>query len=269
MSNRQVPTTPEGKFGQDIVRLVQELIREQRFVIPNLTADPPETDPTNLWMRYDGRLRGRYWNGSGYTYVDYPMRSDITSPPAVPAYPSAPTAPSAPQSYTKTWTSTWSQTYQGDATKRTDTIGEAQLSFGTDSDAPGYGYQVALAGFDYADLVSQLASSTIQSMSVTFTTLNSYFASGTTVSLGMHNQTAEPTTYTDTSTILRRRAEADALPGSTRAYPVPIAFAQQLRSGTAKGLVFETPNADPGYHGVVAGVGSGYTPPQLTITYAK
>lgn len=265
MTSRQVPTTPEGKFGQEIVDLIQSLIRQQRFVIPNFAADPPETDPTNLWMRYDGRLRGRYWNGSAYVYVDYPMRSDITSPPAVPAYPAKPAQPSPPQSYQQTWIAQWSQTYTGSGAKRNDTQGQLNAVFGTDNTN---GYQKALIGFDYAAIATALASSTIQSVQLTVTTLSTYYANGTLV-VGMHTQATEPTTFDVTGTILRYAYQGIVQAGQSSVHNLPLAFAQNLRGGTAKGLVFEAPNDDPSFLGVIAGVGSGYTPPQLTITYAK
>jgi hypothetical protein len=265
MSSRQVPTTPEGKFGQQVAELISSMMRQQRFVIPTFAADPPETDPTNLWMRYDGRLRGRYWNGSAYVYVDYPMRSDITSPPAVPAYPTKPAQPSPPQSFQQTWLAQWSQTYAGSGAKRNDTQGQVNAVFGSDT---ANGYQKALVGFDYAAIATALASSTIQSVQLTVSVLSAAHTT-TTLAVGMHNQASEPTTYDVTTTILRYGYQGDVQSGQISTHNLPFAFAQVLRAGTAKGLVLEAPSSDPNFLGVVAGVGSGYTPPQLTITYAK
>lgn len=266
MTTRNMPTSPEGKFGKALEDFINGLIRQQRFVIPTFAADPPETDPTNLWMRWDGRLRGRYWNGTVYVYIDYPLRSDITAPPAVPAYPAAPTGPTPVQSQSRTWTANWSQTYLGSGAYRTDTDGDIYAIFGTDG---AYGNQKSLVGFDYADIVTQLASSTIQAITLTMTTMSTYYANGTKVSLGMHNITGFVTTYDVTTTILRYGSEQTIQPGQTATYTLPLSFAQQLRAGTAKGLVFEAPNASPGFLGAVASAGSAYTAPQLTITYAK
>lgn len=265
-NKRQVPTTSEGKFGKALEDYINSLIRQRRYVVPIFTADPPETDPTNLWLRYDGRLRGRVPNGSGYTYYDYPMRSDISSPPAVPAYPAAPTPPTPPQSMTKTWTANWSQTYKGDGNYRPDTDGDIYAIFGTDG---AWGNQKALVGFDYADMVSTLTGSTLLSISLTMTPVSTYYASGTQVALGMHNQAGWVASYDASTTILRYGDQETITPGQTATYTLPLAFAQQLRAGTAKGLVFEAPNSSPGFLGAIASVGSPYTPPQLTITYAK
>lgn len=266
MSNRQVPTTPEGKFAQQVEALIEARIRKLRFVVPIFTADPPETDPTNLWMRWDGRLRGRYWNGSAYVYTDYPLRSDITSPPAVPAYPANPAPPVLPQTVSNTWAAQWSQTYKSDRTQRTDTAGLVQCFFGSE---PGYSSQLSLVGFDYSDIATKLSGSTIQSISVTLAGLASYYPTGATMALGMHTQATKPSVYNETTTVLRYGDQKTIMPGTNLAYALPMAFAQQLRAGTAKGLVLEAPGPDQGFWGSVAGFGGTYPAPQLTITYAK
>jgi len=268
MTSKSVPTTPEGKFAAQVEALIESKLRQQRFVVPMFAADPPETDPTNLWMRYDGRLRGRYWNGASYTYVDYPMRSDITAPPAVPVYPAKPATPLAPQTTVSQWTALWSQTYTGTGTKRTDTIGESNLVFGQDAGGV-YSTQKALFGFDYASIVTALTGSTIQSVQLDFVALSTFFGGPVSAFLGMHNQTAEPSTFDVTTTILRYGDLETFVPGGGFSCTIPISFAQQLRAGTAKGIVLEAQNNDKGNSGIVAGVGSGYTPPVLTVTYAK
>jgi len=266
MSARPYNTTEEAKFKEAVDRRVQEILRPRGFVVPNMQNDPPETDPTNLWMRYDGRLRGRYWNGTAYVYVDYPMRADITSPPAVPASPAAPAVGPVPVTYRATWTATWSQTYQGSNAKRTDSIGEQQVVFGA-SGADSFGQQKALVGFDYASLATALASSTIQKVELTLVSLGSTWST-VQVYFGEHNLTAEPTLFDATGLSLRKSANARLAVGA-QTIQLPLAFAMALRAGTAKGLAFEAPSSDREFYGRVAGVGSGYTPPQLTITYAK
>jgi len=266
MSARPFDTTPEAKFRAAVEAKVREVLRPKGFEIPRLSADPPETDNTNLWMRWDGRLRGRYWNGSSYTYVDYPMRSDITSPPAVPAYPSAPAVGSVPQTYQTTWTATWSQSYQGSNAKRTDTAGELNLYFGT-SGSDAFGLQKALVGFDSTSLVSTLTGSTIHKTELVWTVLGSYWGTVQT-SFGLHNYSSEPSTF-DSSALTLRKSASGLFPTGQQRMILPMAFAQALRAGTAKGLAVEAPSADREFYGYAAGVGSGYTAPQLVITYAK
>lgn len=266
MSARPFDTTPEAKFRAAVEAKVREVMRPKCFEIPRLAADPPETETTNLWMRWDGRLRGRYWNGASYTYVDYPMRSDISGPPAVPAYPAAPAVGAVPQTYRTVFTATWSQTYQGSNAKRTDGVGETQAVFGT-SGADAFGLQKALLGFDGTALTTALASSTIQKVEFTWTLLGAYWSSVQTL-FGLHNHSSEPTTFDASLLTLRKNASGTFVVGP-QTILLPVSFAASLRAGTAKGLAVEAPSADREFYGFAAGVGTGYTAPQLTITYAK
>lgn len=267
MTARPLPTTPEAKFKEAIERLLRDSSRPRAFVVPQLSADPPETDATNLWMRNDGRLRGRYRNGGGtWTYVDYPMRSDISGPPAVPANPAAPSPGSTPQTYRTTWTANWSQTYKGDGNPRLDAIGTQDLVYGA-SGQDGYGQQRSLVGFDYASIAATLAGSTVQRIELTLTNLDAYWES-VQVYFGMHNYTAEPATFPTTDILYRWTA--NALFGvETKTVQLPMLYATSLRDGTAKGLVLDAPSAERGFYGYAAGVGSGYDPPRISITYAK
>lgn len=268
MSTFRRPTSDEAAFIKTILEEVQR--RSPRASnIPVLQVDPVETDPTNLWMRNDGRLRGRYWNGASWTYVDYPLRGDITAPPAVPAAPAFPGYPAAPVTYKKTYTATWTQTYKGDGTKRTDTIGEEMVAYGNE---PGslYGTQRALIGFDYATIAADLASSTIYGVQLELTNIEAYWASGVYIYFGMHNVTAEPATWpADADLPMRRVANAKWGKPQTRSINLPLLFGQRLRAGTGKGIAVEAPSDSRDYYGYAAGVGSGYNEPKLVINYTK
>lgn len=268
MTAKPFATSPEAKFAALLDAKLKELLRPRPFVVPQLSADPPETDPTNLWMRNDGRLRGRYKNSGGtYTYMDYPIRNDITSPPALPANPSPPAPSPAPQTYRTVWTGTWSQTYlAGSGAKRTDVTGETMLVYGKNPDDT-LGQQRSFLGFDYANIVSTLASTTIQSVQLTLTNLGSYWPT-VDVFFGLHNFTAEPTQAYGSDIQLRRSADA-VLGIGTSTVDLPLAFAQALRAGTSKGIAIDAPSDERTFYGYAAGVGSGYTAPQLTVTYAK
>lgn len=261
-SKKFIAVSPEAQF----VRALQETPVPQRaFVIPNYAADPPEDDPVNLWMRYDGRLRGRFWNGASYTYVDYPMRTDITSPPAVPAYPARPAQPGAPITYSKSYTAQWTQGYRGDNTKRPDSVGDVMLPFGNSGD--GNGTQKSLIGFDYATMATDLASSTVKSVQLSMTNIDAYWDSGVTIFFSIHNQTAEPSTW---PALIQRFVNNRHFAKPERLnIALPIIFATGVRDGTGKGIALEAPSDSPDFYGYAAGVGSGYDPPILTVTYAK
>lgn len=265
----QRPTSPEAAF---VKKILEEVMRQlpKPTAIPVLQTDPVETDPTNLWMRNDGRLRGRYWNGASYTYIDYPLRSDITAPPSIPAAPAFPGYPAAPTTYKKTYTATWSQSYQGSGAKRTDTIGEQMAVFGQDPATPSYGVQRSLIGFDYTTIAADLTGTTIYGIQLELTNVEAYWASGVSIYAGMHNVTAEPTTWpADADLPIRRAMNAKWGRPQTRSMNLPLAFASALRAGTAKGIALEAPSDSRDYYGYAAGVGSGYNEPKLIVNYTK
>lgn len=260
-------TSDEARF----VKALQEAISQKLpsgLVLPMRQADPDETDPTNLWMRADGRLRGRYWNGASFTYVDYPMRSDITGVPAVPAAPAVPAKPTTPYTRVSSYTATWTQSYQGSGSQRNDSRGEQYLVYGNEGNS--YGTQRALVGFNYAAIVSDLSVSTIKSVEVELYNIHSQWSSGVDIFFGMHNVTAEPATWPDSTSLpLRRVVSAHFGRPELKRVSLGIQFGSLLRAGTAKGLAIEAPSAARDYYGYAAGLGSGYSLPRLVITYIK
>lgn len=237
------------------------------FIIPVLQTDPVEGDPTNLWMRTDGRMRGRYHNGTAWVYIDYPLRGDITAPPAVPAAPAPPPPAPAPKTYQKTWTATWTQTYKGDGGKRTDSRGNNYLVYGR---ADTYNERNAsLIGFDYANIATNLSGSTVKSVHLRMTNVHAYWNSGVEVYFGIHNVTSEPATWPDGSLPRRKIVHHHFGKPQTRTVAMPLEFATRIRNGTGKGIAIEAPSDNKDFYGYAAGAGSGYTPPQLIVTYVK
>ncbi len=263
------PTSGEAAFVKTILEEVMRRLPRPN-AIPVLQTDPPETDPTNLWMRNDGRLRGRYWNGASYTYIDYPLRSDITAPPSVPAAPAFPGYSAAPTTYKKTYVATWSQSYQASGAKRTDDVGETMLTVGLSPNEVPYGVQRSLIGFDHATIASDLSGSTIYGIQLSLTNTDSWWNSGLYRYFGMHNVSAEPATWPPDSDLpVRRAANGKWGRTQTRSISLPMEFARRLRAGTAKGIALEAPTDSRDYWGYAAGVGSGYTEPSLVINYTK
>lgn len=262
-------TTTEAQLARQIDALIALVQKPRAFVIPILQTDPVETDGTNLWMRPDGRLRGRYFNGTVYVYTDYPLRTDITAPPAVPAAPAAPGKPPATRTFKSTWSAIWTQTYKGDNSKRTDDRGDNFIVYGNSGDSFN-GTNKALIGFDYAAIASALAGSTIKAVQFTMTNVHAYWNSGVDVYFGMHNVTSEPSSWPSSGSLpVRRAVHSHYGKPQTKTVSFPIDFASRLRAGTAKGLAVEAPSSSKDYYGYAGGVGSGYTAPKLTITYAK
>lgn len=260
-------TSDEARFVKAIKEAIEQFL-PRGLVLPVMQDDPPEEDPTNLWMRADGRLRGRYWDGANFLYVDYPVRSDITSPPAVPAAPPVPAKPDTPITHQSLYTATWSQTYQGSGAQRTDTRGEQFIVFGNEGNT--YGTMRSLVGFNYAVIAADLAGSTIKSVALTMQNIHSEWPSGVEVFFGLHNVTSEPASWPASGDLpLRRVTSAHFGRPEVRTIALPMTFGQHLRAGTAKGLAIEAPTDSRDYYGYAAGVGSGYSPPQLVITYIK
>lgn len=259
-TERHKPITPEGQFAKALRDLVEERRRPRPFVIPVLTADPPTTDPTNLWMRYDGRLRGRYWNGSGYTYVDYPMRSDITSPPAVPAYPAAPAPAATPTTYTATYNAVWSQGYLSSGSQRSSTT---ELPYGNDGNA-AYGTQRSLIGFDYATIAATLAGSTVKRVQLHLINLTSWSPGGVTMYYSVHNVPSAPTLWPDASLPYRFVTSAHWARSEAKTIDLPIVFGTSFRESTGKGIAIEAPSNANTFYGMASHLSL-----QLIITYAK
>lgn len=269
MTARYQATSAEAKFALALQNRIG-IPRPQSFVIPTLTTDPDEKDPTNLWMRYDGRLRGRYLNAAGtaFVYVDYPLRSDITAPPAVPTAPATPPPAPAPKTYKTTWTATWSQTYKGDGNQRTDDKGNDYLVYGSSGDSYN-GTNRSLIGFNYSSIASALAGSTIKLVELKMTNIHAYWNSGVTIYFGIHNVTSKPGSWPDSSIPRHRISWKLFGKPETKTVSISLDFAKYIRDGNGKGIAIEAPNSSQDYYGFAAGVTSGYTPPQLIITYAK
>lgn len=223
-----------------------------------------------MWMRHDGRLRGRYLNagGTAFVYVDYPLRSDITSPPSVPAAPAPPPKPPAPRTYKTTWTATWTQTYKGDGSKRTDDKGEEMLVYGSSGDSFN-GTNRSLIGFNYGSIAATLSGSTVNKVELKLVNIHAYWNSGVEIYFGIHNVTGEPSSWPDDDIPRRRIVHHRFGKPQTRTVPMPLEFATRIRAGTGKGIAIEAPSSSRDFYGYAAGVGSGYAAPQLIVTYAK
>jgi hypothetical protein len=268
VSSRYKANSPEGEFAEALEQKLGR-VNPGAFVIPQLQDDPDELDPTNLWMRWDGRLRGRCLNSAGtaFDYFDYPMRSDITAPPAVPPSPVPPPLGAAPKTFKQTYDATWSQSYKGDDSKRTDSLGNDYLVYGNSGDANGV--NKALIGFDYAAIASDLNLSTIKKVQLRLENIHAYWASGVTIYFGIHNVTAEPATWPSGSIPRRRITKHIFGKPQIRTASMALDFAKLIRDGTGKGIAIEAPNSSRDFYGYAAGVSSGYTVPQLIVTYAK
>lgn len=248
------------------IRRLAEEAGSRAMYIPTLAQDPPETDPTNVWLFPDGRLRMRHKNpaGTAYVYREYSQTTPGSSTSATaPAPPSA-----APQTYQNYWSATWSQSYRSGGSPRTDE-GVYLLYYGSAGDSYN-GTNRSLIGFDYAAIATELAGSTINNAWIEMTNVHSWYYSGVEIYFGIHNFPSEPATWAGGG-IPRQRIAHGHWPDTGTPPPkvVPIEFATSIRDGWGKGIAIEPPSSSREFYGYAAGVGSGKMVPRLHVNYTK
>lgn len=264
-----LPKDPMERFARQL-RSMDESIRAlqtKQFSIPVLAANPPETEPINLWMFANGRLRGRALNsgGTAFVYYDYALLSDIPTAPPAPA-PPAPAPPKpAPKTRVSYYTAQWTQGYRDNGTKRTDHPTYMHYGY-VDS---FNGRNQSLIGFDHGDIASDLSGSTIEKVELNMTNIHSWYNSGSYIHFGIHNFSSEPSTWSGGGIPRRFVTKKHYGKPENKWVTLSIDFAKAIRDGWGKGIALESPNNSREYYGYAAGVGSGYATPKLKITYVK
>lgn len=159
--------------------------------------------------------------------------------------------------YKGSWSSNWVGGYNESGSRiRTDVGFQGRFS-GTN------GRQKAMFGLPYAAIRTALAGSTINAVVISMVVTHTYWNSGSIFQIGTHDHEAgtSPTTYTNIMS--RYLATTDVLaPGNHKEIPVANTFGNQLRDGTAAGLILETTSNDWLYYGSVSSM-------QVTIHYTK
>jgi hypothetical protein len=276
------PNDPIVALGQrisDMERQLRDLSRPHPTIIPVLASDPPTTDPTNVWLLPDGRLRIRHRNTADTAWVtreflettqaiqahNTALHSGASGPSAGASTSSTAPAPPkpAPKTYTKTWYGTWSATYQGDGDKRTDY--PTRLFYGN---SDGFnGRQKSLIGFDYANIAANLAGSTLKTVRLKLHNVHAWWNDGATIYFGVHNSSSEPGSWP--GLVRSKIAHYKFGKPEVRTVSLPLDVGKLLRAGTGKGIALEALNDSSEYYGWAGGVGSSYQDPALIITYTK
>lgn len=179
--------------------------------------------------------------------------------------------PAPPAQYVKTYSATWSESYQGDGTSRG--------SFDNGDCFQGYysgtnGNQFSLIGFNYAQIASDLSGATIKKTELYLDNSHWYNNSGGTAVIGYHNYTSAPSTATypsGTDNITR----ASFTYGQAKWVTVSNAIGTAFRTGAARGILLGkgqtaggTLSNDRAYYGYFVGAGKTGAP-RLRITYEK
>lgn len=268
MSGYSKPSDPLDQMSQAIAELqgkVRELSAPQSFRLPILAADPPVTDPINIWLLPDGRLRARHRNTADTAWVIrewVATAAGSTSSGTAPAPP-----PPAPVTRQDSWTAQWSQSYRQSGAARTD-LGVTHLYYGSSGDGFN-GRNRSLIGFDYAAIASALSGSTVLSVSLRLINIHSWYNNGSDIHMGVHNFTSEPATWAGGGIPRSMVAKYHYGKPEDKTVSLPLYFATDIRDGVGKGIAFESPSDSRTFYGYAAGVGSGYIAPTLTVQYAK
>jgi hypothetical protein len=172
----------------------------------------------------------------------------------------------APTTYTTTWGSTWTRSYnEPDPIRSID--GDMWQGFYPD----GYnGDNVATIGFYDADIRSKLAGAAIDKTEVYLYAEHWYYNSGGTVVLGSHNQSAPLSTYPPYArTVDQGRWHLNKPEG--RWVTVTNVIGEWFRDGYARGLLLDALKFGHNleYYGRFKGQNAGGYRPHLRIHYTK
>lgn len=228
------------------------------LLVPVLNADPGTDYPGNFWCMPDGKLRLRLKDGTIKEYS-----------PVAPTVPAAtnPAPPPQPVTRQNTWTATWGQAYRANGGT---TGGTGSMLYQGSSGDSYNGRQRSLIGFDYASIQSALAGSNVIGVELWLYTNHTYWNSGGTAKLGLHNNAAKPGSWG--GTIGRDFVSEGHVPNIGGTWlGLSTEFGSRLRDGSAKGITLQAPNDDRTFYLYASG-GPGtavYLMPQLRITYVK
>lgn len=166
------------------------------------------------------------------------------------------------QTYVKTYSANWSDSYQADGDKR----GITQCYQGYYSSTNGNQY--SLIGFPYSTIQADLANATITKVEVYLNNNHWYNNSGGTAVIGTHNYASEPTTAS-LSNVNSDITRASFTYGQAKWVTVSNSIGTALKGNTAKGIVLGPgPSNSNAYYGYFAGNGESGEP-QIRITYTK
>ncbi|KND38488.1 phage tail protein [Streptomyces acidiscabies] len=170
------------------------------------------------------------------------------------------------QTYTKTYSATWSGSYDS-----SNNFISYWGNSANQGDAPpaSYGNQRGLIGFNASQIHSDLAGATIKSIKITLYANHWYYNAGGTARLGTHNYTSRPTTWTDSRVNQNRWTSASWPKPGKRTIALPTSVGDEFKAGTSTGISTGPGSSNYTDYGRFAGAGSGSNTPVLEIVYTK
>jgi hypothetical protein len=166
------------------------------------------------------------------------------------------------QTYTKTYSASWSGSYQADGDNRN--ISECYQGYYSLTN----GNQYSLIGFPYATIQSDLSGATITKVEVYLNNNHFYNNSGGTAVIGTHTYSSEPGNAS-LSSVDEDITRSSFTYGQAKWVTVSNSIGTALKNNTAKGIALGPgPTTSTTYYGYFAGNGQSGEP-QLRITYQK
>lgn len=172
---------------------------------------------------------------------------------------------SPPSTYTKTYSATWTGSYQGDGDRRNS---NGDMYHGQYDSTQGN--QKSVIGFNNTQIQSDLSGATINSIKLTIQNKHWYYNSGGTLVVGYHNSTASsaPATYPGGTTSVN--TFSGFAKGATKTVTLSNSIGNALRDDTAEGIIIGPGDStSKTYYGYFTGGATSSSRPKLTITYTK
>ena len=166
---------------------------------------------------------------TGVQWAAFRRTSDLDAPPPDPGGGGdPPTVVRTTKTYTPTWSASWDRYGKFS--------GSANAMYQGQYDYNAGGYEYSKWGFNYSQIQADLSGATIVSVKWRMKNLHSYYGTGLTVMLGLHNNTTEPggSSSANGQPNLYRYTQAK---GATKEQTIPNSFATAIQNNTAKGIM--------------------------------
>lgn len=166
------------------------------------------------------------------------------------------------QTYTKTYSASWSSSHQGDGTNRN--VSSCYQGYYSSTN----GNQYSLVGLPYATIQSDLSGATITKTEIYLNNNHFYSNSGGTGYVGTHTYSSAPSTAS-LSNVTERISSTSFTYGQAKWFTVSNTIGNNLKTNAAKGIAIGPgPSNSQSYYGYFAGDGESGEP-QIRITYQK
>lgn len=167
------------------------------------------------------------------------------------------------QTFTKSYSSTWTRSYQGDGSLR---ISNGDMYQGYYSSTNGN--QRSLIGFDDDKIRSDLSGATIKKVELTLDNVHFYNNSGGTAVIGTHDYGSSPSTWSG-SRVDESRQNFSWAKGAKKTVTLSNSFGTDFKSGNATGIALGPGDSTSlTYYSYFSGQNSS-NKPVLKITYTK